>query len=191
MLVVLTFGLGFGEGAIGLDLLVPGEVGMVFAGAVAAAGGTPLPLIIVAAAAGSVAGDSVGYWLGRRFGLRIVQSYAWTRRMFEPSVERARQYFAQRGGVAVFVARFVGALRAVVPVIAGTGEMAYTRFLLWDVPAAVLWASIVVSLGYFVGADVAAAVDRIGLTTSIVVVAVLVAVFLLVRHRLRNNRPPG
>jgi membrane protein DedA with SNARE-associated domain len=186
-LVAVAFGLGFGEAAVGLDLLVPGEVGMVLAGAVAAAGDAPLPLVIAAGAAGAAAGDSAGYWLGRRYGLTLVRRWRWTRRRLAPSAERARRYFERRGGAAVFAARFVGALRAVVPVVAGTARMPYGRFLAWDLPAALLWATAVVSLGYFVGEEVAAAVDRVGLVISIVVIAALAGVFILGRRRSRNR----
>jgi membrane protein DedA with SNARE-associated domain len=188
-LAALAFGLGFGEAAIGLDLLVPGEVGMVLVGAVAAAGNTSLPLMVAAGAVGAAAGDSVGYWLGRCYGLRLVERWGWTRRNLGPSTERAREHFARRGGATVFVARFVGALRAVVPVVAGTSRMPYGRFLAWDLPAAVLWASAVVSLGYFVGSEIAIVVDRVGFVISVAVVLAIAAVLLFARHRSRRAGP--
>jgi membrane-associated protein len=181
VLVALALGLGFGEGAIGLDLVVPGEVGMVFVGAAAAESGTPVVLVIAAGAIGAVAGDSVGWLIGRRYGVRVITHWRPFRRLM-PSVERARSYFERRGGTAVFAARWVGALRGVVPLVAGTAEMRYLRFLAWDAPAAILWTTAVVLLGYHVGDDVADLVDRVGLVASLGVAAVVAAV-LLVRHQ--------
>jgi SNARE associated Golgi protein len=107
-LAALALGLGFGERAIALDLVVPGEVGMVFIGAASRAGDAPLTLVIAASVLGAVAGDSFGYFIGRRWGTTVLYRWNWLRRRVERSVERSRTYLARRGGVAVFVARWVG-----------------------------------------------------------------------------------
>jgi membrane-associated protein len=182
-LAAIALALGFGESAIALDLVVPGEVGMVFIGAASRAGDAPLTLVIAAGVVGAVAGDSFGYFIGRRWGTTVLYRWNWLRRRVEPSVERSRAYFARRGGVAVFVARWVGALRAVTPVVAGVSNMPYRRFLAWDAPAAILWTSAVVSAGFYFGDDIAGVVDRIGLGVSLVVVALLVALFAVRRRR--------
>lgn len=182
-LAAIALGLGFGESAIALDLIVPGEVGMVFIGAAAHDAGAPLALLITAGVVGAVAGDSAGYFIGRRWGTRVLYRWVWLRRRVEPAVERSQKYFERRGGLAVFVARWVGALRAVMPVVAGISEMRYRRFLAWDVPAVILWTSLVVSLGFYFGDDIADVVDRIGLVVSLVIVVLLVAVIVFRRHR--------
>jgi membrane-associated protein len=186
-LAAIAFGLGFGESAIALDLVVPGEAGMVFIGAAARDGDASLPLVIAAGAVGAMAGDTFGYFVGRRWGTRVLYRWPWLRRRVKPSVERSRDYFARRGGLAVFAARWVGALRAVMAVVAGLSKMPFSRFLAWDVPAAILWTSVVVSAGYYFGDAIAGVVDRIGLVVSLVVVALLVTAF-VVRNRLRSRR---
>jgi membrane-associated protein len=180
-LAAIAFGLGFGESAIALDLVVPGEAGMVFIGA-AAHGNAPLPIVIAAGAVGAVTGDSFGYFLGRRWGTSVLYRWTWLRQRTEPSIERSRAYFAQRGGGAVFLARWVGALRAVMPVVAGISKMPFRRFLAWDVPAAILWTSAVISVGFYFGDSIADVIDRIGLVVSLVVVALLVAAFAVGRR---------
>ena len=186
-LTAIAFGLGFGESAIALDLFVPGEVGMVFIGAAARDGNAPLALVIGAGVLGAIAGDNLSYFIGRRWGTTVLYRWAWLRRRVEPSVERSRKHFTRRGGVAVFVARWVGALRAVMPVVAGISEMPYRRFLAWDASAAVLWTSAVVSLGYYLGDDIAGVIDRVGVVVSVVVVALLVAL-IVIRRRVRTRR---
>jgi membrane-associated protein len=187
-LAAIAFGLGFGESAIAFDLVVPGEAGMVFIGAAARDGDVPLPVVIAAGAVGAVAGDTFGYLVGRRWGTTVLYHWSWVRRRVEPSIERSRVYFTRRGGLAVFTARWVGALRAVMPAVAGVSEMPFPRFLAWDVPAAILWTSVVVSAGYYFGDAVAGVVDRIGLVVSLVVVALLVTAFVVWR-RTRARRP--
>ena len=183
ILVPAGFLLAFGETAILLDLLVPGEVGMVIVGAAAARSDYPLAPVMVAGMLGAVVGDSVSYAIGRRWGARVVCRWEFTRRRFEPRMQRAERYFHTHGGWLVFVARFVGAFRAVVPLVVGTTGMPYPRFLAWNVVASVTWAGIAVSLGYHFGDEIARLVDRVGLVVSVVAAAALLAWWLVRRRR--------
>jgi membrane-associated protein len=182
-LVVVTLLVVFAESAILLDLLVPGEVGLVLAGASAAAGDVPLWMVIGAATVGAVLGDSFGYWIGHRFGRAGIHRWRWTRQQLEPRLDRAHEHFERRGGASVAVARWVGALRAVVPVVAGAADLRVRTFLAWDVPSALLWASAVATAGYVAGDEVASTVDRVGWAISLVVVALLLGWYLVRRRR--------
>jgi membrane protein DedA with SNARE-associated domain len=163
---------------------------MVVSGAAAERNGTALVLIIVAGSLGAVAGDSVGFALGRRFGTEVVNRWGWTRRRVGPGLEKAHAYYAKRGGWSVFAARWVGAVRAVVPLVAGSAAMPWPRFLLWDAPSAFLWVTATTTAGYLFGSSVADLVDRIGLGVSLVVVGAVV-VFLLVRWWRRRGAEQG
>lgn len=173
----------FAESAILLDLVVPGEVGLVVAGAAAAQNGTPLLAVIGAAALGALAGDCLGYAIGRRFGEQLVDHWSWTRRRLGPGLEKARAHYERRGGASVAVARWVGALRAVVPVVAGSSGLPLRQLLAWDAPSALAWAAVVASVGFVWGDDAAALVDRVGLVVSLAVVAVVVLVAWQLRRR--------
>lgn len=189
LLLLGVFLLAYGEGTMGLDLLVPGEAGVaIVAAAVAERGEPPLAAVIAAAASGALAGDSTGWAIGRRFGTPFAQRWRWTRRRVAPALERAHRYFEHRGGRAVFVARFVGALRAVVPIVAGAGAMPYRRFLAWDIPAALAWASLVATLGYVYGDDVAGVLDRVGVAISLVALVTIAVVVLWRRRSARSRR---
>jgi membrane protein DedA with SNARE-associated domain len=98
-----------------------------------------------------------------------------------PSLAKATVTLERRGGPAIFAARWVGALRALVPLVAGAAGVPYRTVLAWDAPAALGWAAVAVSLGWFLGEHVATVVDRWGGYLSIAVVAVL-AVYLLRRR---------
>jgi membrane-associated protein len=190
-LYLVTAGLAFAETAVGLDLLVPGEAGMVIAGAAGHRGGSPLPLLVGAAALGATVGDSVSYAIGRRFGIHLLERWDLTRRRVLPAVQRAEGYFARHGGRAVFAGRWVGALRAMVPVVAGTARMPFPRFLVWNVAASLTWAGTVVTLGYYAGGRVADAVDRVGGWVSVTVIALLVAFWVIGHRRRRRDRLPS
>jgi len=182
---VAASGLAFGETAIFLDFIVPGEVGMVVAGAAAARSGAPLVTMILAAAVGATLGDTASYFVGRRWGRPILCRYEWVRKRMEPKIARAEGWFDERGGMAVFLGRFVGALRAVVPLAAGLGKMPYRRFLPWNIAASLAWGTLTVSLGWFVGDEIADVVDRAGWAISLVVVLGAAAWFLVRRARRR------
>lgn len=190
VLHLAAFFLAFAECALFMDLVVPGEAGMVVAGAAASRADVPLVTMIAAAAIGAAAGDSVSYWMGRRWGVRLIRWWEPLRRRLEPRVERSQAYFTRRGGAAVFLGRFVGAVRGVVPAVAGMSDMPYRRFLPWNVLASIVWTSAVVSAGYVLGRNVEKIVSRASLVITLVVVGAAVA-WWLVRRRNRSRTERG
>lgn len=184
-LLLAAFLLAFAETALFADLVVPGEVGLIVAGAAAARGDDPhLAAMIAAASLGATIGDSVGWLIGRVVGVPFLERFAWTRKHLVPKVERARKYFTRRGAAAVFLGRFIGALRAVVSVVAGMSGMPYRRFLPWNVLASVVWTALVVSAGYFFGRNVKSLVGDVALLVAAAIVST-VALWWLVQRRRR------
>jgi membrane protein DedA with SNARE-associated domain len=186
VVLVAMFFLAAGEAAFLLDLIVPGEVAMVVGGAVLEQKNGPIVAGMFMAAAGAVAGDSFSFWLGRVLGTKAVAPGRFMHRHFGDSIERARRYFEHRGGPVVSIARFIGALRAAVPFVAATSGMQYGRFLLWDVPAAIAWACLMVGLGAAFGDDIAATIDRLDWWVTLIVAGALVVWFVV--HRVRARR---
>ncbi len=174
-LCVLAFALAFGETALFTDLVVPGEVGMVVVGAAAAEAGRPIPALVACATLGAISGDSVSYALGRRFGRPLLGRFRFTRRRMGPVVDRAERHFAEHGGRSVFLARFVGALRAVVPFVAGIARLPVRTFLAWNAAASLLWAGAIVTLGAVAGKGVASLLERVSTAVSVVVLLALAA----------------
>ena len=191
LLCLAVLGVSFGESAVLLDFVVPGEVGMVVAGAAASRNELSPWVLVAFGTVGAVLGDCFSYVIGHRWGMSLVRRWAWLRRRLEPRFDRAHEYFACRGGRAVFVARWVGALRALVPLVAGTSAMPFRRFLPWDAAAAVLWVTAMVWLGALLGDDVARVVDRVGTGISLVVVATIGLVVLVRAKGIRPGRRPA
>jgi membrane-associated protein len=179
---LVVFLLVLGESLVVTDLLVPGEVGLVVAGAAAAANDTPIGVVIGAAVLGAVAGDTAGYLIGRHVGTDDVTSHRWGRRL-RPSLSRARRHFAEHGAATVAAARWVGALRGVVPVVAGSARVPALRFYGPAVPSAAAWSTTMALLGFVWGDDIADVVDRAGLVIPAVVVTAIVAALWWGRHR--------
>jgi membrane protein DedA with SNARE-associated domain len=133
------------ETSILLGLLVPGDSVVI----VAATGvGSPAEFVglVVVVISGALGGESIGFALGRYFGPRIRSSRLGAR-IGEKSWRRAENYLERRGGIAVFVSRFLPVLHSLIPVTVGMSTMRYRVFLAWTAPACALWALAYVGVG--------------------------------------------
>jgi membrane-associated protein len=146
---LLLIGLVAAESA-GLPL--PGETALITASILAAQGHVDLPLVIVFAIVASVTGDNAGYLFGRRYGRRLLEH----QRL--PFAEHRRNllvngdaFFAKHGGKAVALGRFVTGVRVVVALLAGVNHLPWRVFALWNVLGAIIWATTVGVLAYYVG----------------------------------------
>lgn len=177
------------EASAFVGLVVPGETILLLAGFLAFQERVALWLLMVVAALGAVVGDSAGYEIGRRFGPRLEDSWG-GRKVGRARWERARSQIRRRGPQAVLAGRFVGILRALVPAAAGAAGMPYRSFLAWNVAGAVVWAPLMVGLGYLAGESYDAVARVIGWASLGVVAGVVaagIAVHLLRRRREASN----
>ena len=109
--------------------------------------------MLVAVIVGALSGESIGFALGRFFGPKIRDSRL-GRRIGITNWHRAEYYVDRRGGIAVFVSRFLPVLHSLVPVTVGMSTMSYRRFIAWTAPACVIWAVAYVTVGSVVGGRV-------------------------------------
>lgn len=185
-LVIAAFLLAFGETALLTDLIVPGDVGMILIGAVSARADVGVWWVILAASLGATLGDSVGWLLGSRYGIRLLHRFPRIERRLAPGVERAQAYFEERGGAMVFWGRFIGALRALVSFVAGTAGMPYRRFLAWNVLASLCWTATIIGAGYAFGENTDIVLSEIGLAVTATILAMFV-IIVVVRRRWRER----
>jgi membrane protein DedA with SNARE-associated domain len=146
--IVRTIIAGIGillETSILVGLIVPGDSVVIVAST-----GVDSPVeywaLVAAVIIGSLSGESIGFALGRFFGPRIRASRL-GRRIGESNWVRAETYLARRGGVAVFVSRFLPVLHSLIPLTVGMSAMSYRRFISWTAPACVIWSLAYVSIG--------------------------------------------
>jgi membrane protein DedA with SNARE-associated domain len=129
--------------------VVPSETSVILAGVLSATGDLLLFAVILCAAAGAILGDNTAYWVGRKAGPWIVaRFFSGDRRK---RIEWAEKQVQERGGYLILVGRFIPGGRTAVTVACGLLEMPWRRFITWDVPAGLLWASYAGLLGYFGG----------------------------------------
>jgi membrane protein DedA with SNARE-associated domain len=128
-----------------IGLIVPGDT-IVIVAATAVDSPAEFLALVVVVIVGALGGESVGFALGRFFGPRIRHSRL-GRRLGEHNWRRAEYYVDRRGGIAVFVSRFLPVLHSLVPLTVGMSTMRYRRFIAWTLPACVLWSSAYVAVG--------------------------------------------
>src|ERR1700726_1259561 len=131
--------------------LVPGETSLIVAGALAAQGRLPLPIVIAVAASAAILGDNTGYLIGRRGLRRLLDRPGRRAALRRRLVERGEKVFARRGASAVFFARWVPGLRVVTSWLAGAERMPWGRFLLWNALGGIARAATIGALAYLLG----------------------------------------
>lgn len=188
--LLLIAALVFGETAVFLGFVIPGETAAVLGGVLASRGRVSLPLLIIVVVAAAVTGPLIGYEIGRHLGGRVIG--ARRMRRVAGGMDRAQAVVHQRGGLAVLLGRFVAILRAVVPAVAGTTRMPYRTFLIYNMLGGLIWGVGYCLLGYAAGSAYAAIERTVGTGVAIVVaVAVLGGVgFWLVRRHRRERAVP-
>jgi len=132
-------------------LPLPGELLLLTFGALARTGHVHLGLGILVAWGAAMIGDSVGYWLGRLGGERLLHTYCRVTLGSGKCIQKAVAFYHLRGRVAVVFGRFVVGVRAFLFPLAGSARMPYAQFLLFDGAGALVWASLFVLTGYGVG----------------------------------------
>jgi membrane-associated protein len=139
----------FAETSLFIGLIIPGDTIVLFT-STANRGWLDWLLLLLSVLAGSLAGESLGYLIGAWFGPRLRTSRLGTR-IGERNWVRAELWVTRRGGLAIFLSRFLPILHALVPVTVGMSEYPYRRFIAWTAPACLVWGLIYVSVGTAAG----------------------------------------
>jgi membrane protein DedA with SNARE-associated domain len=139
--------------------------------------------VVVAAAAGAIIGDNIGFGIGHWGGYRLLLRYGKYLRLHPARIKLARYLFLRHGAKVVFFGRFISVLRTYAAFLAGSARMPWPRFLTFNALGGIVWAT-----GYGVGAYYAA--DRItklsgpvDIVLAGVAVVVIVALFVILRHQ--------
>ena len=184
LVLVFVFLLPALESSVFLGFVIPGESAVVIGGLTAYNGTNPLWLVLVAAIAGAIVGDSIGYAVGNRWGDSLLNRIP--QKLIKPAhVRQSKDLIARLGGRAVFAGRFAAALRALVPGLCGVSDMRYRTFAVWNMLGGAVWATAFTLVGYFAGASWKK-VESYANTASWVlvgVIAVAVGVLLYLKHR--------
>ena len=146
-LFLLLIFFAFAEAALFVGFILPGETALLIGGVLAHAGVWNVWVFLGAAIVGAIAGDSVGYEVGKHFGPRIKVN-AFGRLVGEKRWRLAQAIFDRYHGGAIFFGRAQALLRALVPALAGMNNVPYRQFIKWNAAGGIVFSSTVVLLGY-------------------------------------------
>ena len=141
----VVFALAFGESLAFISMLVPAWAALIAIGGLIGLSDIKFWPIWVAASMGAGLGDWVSYWIGLKLGKAVYRRWPFSR---HPDLISKGEAFVKKWGVSgVFIGRFFGPLRAVVPLVAGIFAMPYWPFQVANFASAFLWAAVVLQIG--------------------------------------------
>jgi membrane protein DedA with SNARE-associated domain len=174
----------FAEDALFVGFVLPGETAAVLGGVAATRGHVSLASVLVVVVGAAIVGDTVGYAIGRKAGVRVLRLGVFDNH--RSRLDDARDLLARRGGSAVFLGRWVAFFRAVMPALAGTARMRYSKFLAYNAAGGLVWGVGVVLVGYFAGKSYAKVEQALG--KGVAVIAVVIVLAAVVTWRVRKRR---
>jgi membrane protein DedA with SNARE-associated domain len=167
----------------GMGLPMPEDIALLAGGYLAHRGITQYPATLVISFVGVIAGDNSLFFLGRRFGTSLVSYIRIGRPQSQHQIDRLKSFMDKHGHLAIFYARFLAGVRALVYLTAGSLGVRPSRFLLYDALGALISVPIVVSIGYFFGAQIGMVIHYLGGFERIIWLVVLCSVvFYLSRY---------
>ncbi len=176
-----------------LGLPVPEETILALAGYLVWRGQLRLPLVLVVGVASAVAGDNMGYWIGRRYGQKAIQRYGHSLLGGPERLESVRRFITRHGPLGVFAARFITGIRFLAGPIAGTMGLRPIPFLVANALGASVYVPLVVGAGYAVGYGFGPYVERFRHTVGevehvVLIVAIVGTIAALAFRALRARR---
>lgn len=174
----------FVESGIFVGFFLPGDSLLFTAGVLAAQGYFNIYLLIILCTAAAIAGDSVGYYIGHRFGSKLFEredSLIFKKKY----VTQTEEFFKKYGVKTIMLARFIPIVRTFAPVMAGIGEMKYNIFLKFNILGGVIWATSFLSVSYFLGLKFKG-ID--GYIKYIIIVIIILSVLPMVYEYFKRER---
>jgi membrane-associated protein len=146
---VILFLIIFLETGLVVTPYLPGDSLLFIAGALAAAGMLNIGILIVTLILAAILGDTLNYWIGYTFEMKVLEwKYSPVK---QEHLDETQKYFAKYGGFTIVIARFMPFIRTFAPFLAGVGRMRYSWFLGYNALGGIMWASLFLLVGYFVG----------------------------------------
>ncbi|SRR5579884_1670527 len=169
-----------------LGIPVPEETVLLAAGFLAGRGDLALEPLYLVGIGSAVTGDCCGFFFGRTGGQRLFQRLSERFAFVRSRYQRLQVFFNVHGSKAVFMARFIAGARFMAGPMAGAAGMSFLRFLGWNVSGALIWCSLIITIGYVVGDELEAVshlIHTAGYWVALGLVLFLTIVWWVVRER--------
>jgi len=184
-LFALLIFFAFAEAAVFVGFVLPGETSLLIGGVLAHEKVWPLWLFLICAIVGAIAGDSVGYEVGKHFGPKIEVSRL-GRLVGAKRWALAQHILDKYHGGAIFFGRAQALLRALVPALAGMNKVPYRTFLKWNAAGGIVFSTVVVVLGYEF-ANQLAKLEKVLKYWAIGFLTVVIILILILKNKLEKR----
>ncbi len=162
------------EAAFFLGFVTPGELAVVTGGILASRGQVEMDVLLGIVLVATVTGNATGFYLGRRWGGKLL-GWAPLQRFLGPAIQKSQEFMARRGEWAIVLGRISTPTRIIVPFLAGASGVPYRRFVLFDIPASLVWAVVWAVLGFVLGESWDVLKEISGTAALLVLILFLVA----------------
>jgi membrane protein DedA with SNARE-associated domain len=184
LVYVVVCALVFGEAALFIGFVLPAEASVIVGGAIASQGHMSIVGLCLGVVVSAIVGDSVGYFVGERWGHKLLNLPIVRNRQF--LINSALNGLRKRGPIYVFIGRFTAFLRAVMPGLAGMSKMQYRKFLVANAAGGIVWGVSFTLLGYYAGSALTKVEKYAGWAGSalvVLVVGVVVTIHIFTKRR--------
>jgi membrane-associated protein len=187
----IVFGIVFAESGLMIGFFLPGDSLLFTAGLLSGSHLAPLPVLIVGCAIAAIAGDQVGYAFGRKVGPALF-SRPDSRFFKQKHLQKAEVFFERHGSKTIILARFTPIVRTFAPIVAGASSMKYRTFVSFNVIGGVAWTTIMLTLGWALGATFPAVGQNLDYVIVVIVVLSLIPFGVeYLRHQRRGPDTPA
>ena len=174
----------FLESGVFFGFFLPGASMLFTAGLLASQGIFNIWILIPLLTIAAILGDNAGYWFGAKVGYRLFLRPD-SRFFRQDHLKRAKDFYDRHGFLAIVLARFIPIIRTFAPIVAGVVHMRYRVFVVYNIVGALLWASGVTFLGFYLGEKIPGVETYL---TPIITAIIIVTCIPLVREYFRQRK---
>ena len=176
------------ESGVFFGFFLPGDTLLFSAGIFASQGFFALSVVIIGCSIAAIIGDNIGYWTGKKMGRGLFEQEA-SFFFNKDRIYEAERFYKKFGSITIITARFIPVIRTFAPIVAGVAHMKYKTFLSYNIIGAVLWATLIPTLGYYFG-SVIPNPDKylLPIVLIVVVLSFLVPVIMRVGYNIATKR---
>ena len=173
------------EGLPLIGTAVPGHITIIAAGFLARLGVLDLTWVLIVSISAAIAGDYIGFILGRRFGLDLIRRLRPYFFIKDAHIEKAQSLLDRHTGKAMIIGRFSPLTRALTPFLVGASRTSTTKFWIYNLIGGISWAVLSVILGYVFGSGYDAIAGHFG---KVAMIGILIAILIIWGYRFVNSR---
>lgn len=176
---VILFLIIFAETGLVVTPFLPGDSLLFAIGAIAARGTLDVFLLFFILAIAAVLGDTVNYWVGKFLEPKLETIHF----INKDHLKKTQDFYDKYGGKTIIIGRLIPIVRTFAPFVAGIGTMNYSKFILYNIVGGLLWISIFLTAGYFVGNHPEVRKNFTYVIFGIIIISIMPAVIEYFRNR--------